>query len=163
MKTILIKNGTLVLENYVSRQDLLIKVGCQAGTYIRKLAHDIGQKLGCGAHMAELVRTKAGPFNYHNWASLQDLKDAYEMWKEGDEKEIRKIIGDMPERKFRSIYLTLGALYTETNDFDDAKIFLKRAIGINIGYLRHVQNSPLFEKFRRHKSYQSFLLEMSPK
>lgn len=77
--------------------------------------------------------------------------------------KVRKIIGDKPERRFRSIYLTLGALYTETDDFDDAKIFLKRAIEINIAYLRHVQNSPLFKKFRRHESYQSFLLDMSPK
>lgn len=76
---------------------------------------------------------------------------------------VKKRIGDKAERKFRSIYLTLGALYTETGDFDDANIFLKRAIAINISYLRHVQNSPLFSKFRTHESYQSFLLEMSPK
>ena len=76
----------------IQGQDVLMKVGCQAGTYIRKICHDIGQKLGCGAHMAELVRTKAGPFNYKNWVTLQDLKDAYEMWKEGKKGEIRKVI-----------------------------------------------------------------------
>lgn len=77
--------------------------------------------------------------------------------------KVKKLIGDKAERRFRSIYLTLGSLYTETGDFDDAKIFLKKAIAFNISYLRNVQNSPLFRKFRMHESYQSFILEMSPK
>lgn len=59
-------------------KDVLIKVGCEAGTYIRKLCHDIGEKLKVGAHMAELVRTKAGPFTDKSMISLQDLADA--MW-----------------------------------------------------------------------------------
>ena len=46
----------------IEDKDVLFKVGTQAGTYIRKLIHDIGQKIGTGAHMAELRRTKAGPF-----------------------------------------------------------------------------------------------------
>ena len=50
-----------ILEIEGGRQ-VLFKVGCQAGTYIRKLVHDMGLKAGCGAHMAELRRTKAGPF-----------------------------------------------------------------------------------------------------
>lgn len=58
-------------------QDVLFKVGCQAGTYIRKLCSDIGNDLGCGAHMAELVRTKAGPFMFtDNLVTLQDCEDA---------------------------------------------------------------------------------------
>lgn len=73
----------------ISGRDILLKIGCQAGTYIRKYAYDLGEKLGCGAHMAELVRTKAGPFNYKDWVTLQDLKDAYET---KDEKELRMII-----------------------------------------------------------------------
>ncbi len=76
----------------IKDQDILLRVGCQAGTYIRKLAHDIGLRLGCGAHMAELIRTKAGPFNYKNWVTLQDLTDAYENWKEGKEEELKRII-----------------------------------------------------------------------
>ena len=41
---------------------MLMRVGCQAGTYIRKLCFDIGLALGTGANMEELRRTKAGPF-----------------------------------------------------------------------------------------------------
>ena len=73
-------------------QDILFRVGCEAGTYIRKLIHDLGKEIGTGAHMLQLVRTKAGPFNDYKWHSLQDIKDAYEFYKEGDESEIRKII-----------------------------------------------------------------------
>ena len=72
---------------------MLFLVGCQAGTYIRKLVHDIGLKLGCGANMAQLVRTKAGPFQFKDMATLQDLEDAYWFWKnEGKDEMIRKII-----------------------------------------------------------------------
>jgi H/ACA ribonucleoprotein complex subunit 4 len=77
----------------IKEKYVLFKVGCQAGTYIRKLIHDMGRSLKTGAHMAQLVRTKAGPFKSKNWHTLQDLKDAYEIYKETkDEKELRKII-----------------------------------------------------------------------
>ena len=76
----------------IEKRDVLMKVGCQAGTYIRKLAHDLGKKLGVGAHMAQLVRTKAGPFTDKTWRSLQDVKDAYIFFKEGDDGELKKII-----------------------------------------------------------------------
>ncbi len=76
----------------IQEKCVLFKVGCEAGTYIRKLIHDMGKQLKCGAHMAQLVRTKAGPFTDKNWVTLQDLKDAYEFWKQGNEKEIRRVI-----------------------------------------------------------------------
>ena len=80
----------------IDGKDVLFKVGCQAGTYIRKLCHDIGQKLGVGAHMAELRRTKAGCFDESTLATLQDLADAYWYYKsEGKEKFIRKVIQPM--------------------------------------------------------------------
>jgi len=43
-------------------RNLLFKVGCEGGTYIRKLCYDIGEILGVGGHMQELRRTRAGPF-----------------------------------------------------------------------------------------------------
>ncbi len=74
-------------------KDVLFRVGCQAGTYIRKLIHDIGAKLGCGAHMAELRRTKAGPFNEESLCTLQDLQDAFHYYKkEQNDRFLRKII-----------------------------------------------------------------------
>ncbi|MFT4304056.1 MAG: RNA-guided pseudouridylation complex pseudouridine synthase subunit Cbf5 [Candidatus Woesearchaeota archaeon] len=77
----------------VKGKDVLFYVGCQAGTYIRKLCHDIGQKLECGAHMADLRRTKAGPFNEKNIFTLQDIADAYHFYKnEGNDKFLKKIL-----------------------------------------------------------------------
>ena len=43
-------------------RNVLFKVGCEGGTYIRKLCFDVGEILGVGAHMQELRRTRAGPF-----------------------------------------------------------------------------------------------------
>ena len=43
-------------------RNVLFKVGCEAGTYIRKLCFDIGEILGVGAHMQELRRTRSGSF-----------------------------------------------------------------------------------------------------
>ncbi len=77
----------------IDDKDVLFKVGTEAGTYIRKLIHDIGQKLGTGAHMAELRRTKAGPFDESTLSTLHELTDAYYFWKEEqNEKFLRKII-----------------------------------------------------------------------
>jgi len=74
-------------------KDVLFVVGCEAGTYIRKLIHDLGQKLKIGAHMLELRRTKAGPFNEDTIFSLQDLADAFYFYKnEKNDKFLRKVI-----------------------------------------------------------------------
>lgn len=66
----------------IEGKDVLFRVGCEAGTYIRVLCHQIGQELEVGGHMAELRRTKAGPFTEEGIVSLQDLKDAVYYWKE---------------------------------------------------------------------------------
>ncbi len=50
----------------------------QAGTYVRKLVHDLGEALGCGAHMTGLRRTKAGPFTLRDAVGLDDLFSAAE-------------------------------------------------------------------------------------
>ena len=78
----------------IDGQDVLFKVGCQAGTYIRKLCHDIGGKLETGGHMAELRRSKAGPYNEtRKIFTLQDLTDAVTIYKkEGNETFLREIL-----------------------------------------------------------------------
>lgn len=76
----------------IDGQNILFRVKCQAGTYIRKLAHDLSLSMGTKGNMVQLVRTQVGPFDDKNWHSLHDLKDAYEFYKEGDESKLRKII-----------------------------------------------------------------------
>lgn len=83
----------------VQGKDVLFVIGCEAGTYIRKYCHDIGQALGMGAHMAELRRTKVGSFSEdETLTTLQDLTDAYYYWEvEGDESFLRKTVLPMEE------------------------------------------------------------------
>ena len=77
----------------IDGQHVLFKVGCEAGTYIRKLCTDIGDKLGCGAHMQQLVRTKAGPFSTQHMVTLQDFQDAFIAYSQnGDETRLRSML-----------------------------------------------------------------------
>ncbi len=54
----------------------VLRISClvSSGTYIRALARDIGRKLGCGAYLKELRRTKIGDYNLSEAVSLTDLK-----------------------------------------------------------------------------------------
>src|SRR5437660_4482031 len=51
-------------------------IECSSGTYIRSLAHEMGQKLGCGAHLAEITRTAVGEFSLEQANELDDLAEA---------------------------------------------------------------------------------------
>ena len=74
-------------------QDVLFRIRCESGTYIRKFCHDVGEVLGCGAHMAELRRTRTGPFGEDCLVTLQDLRDAYVFFVEdGDESYLRSVV-----------------------------------------------------------------------
>ncbi len=77
----------------MAEQDVLFRVGTQAGTYIRKLVHDIGLHLGVGAHMHQLRRTKAGPFKEDTLCTLQELTDAYYYYSsQGNDKYLRSLV-----------------------------------------------------------------------
>ena len=54
-----------------------IEVECGKGTYIRSLAHDLGQALGCGAHLKSLIRLRCGLFDIKDAISLPQLEDAF--------------------------------------------------------------------------------------
>ncbi|NCC67799.1 MAG: tRNA pseudouridine(55) synthase TruB [Clostridia bacterium] len=53
--------------------DFLLRVRCSKGTYIRTLCHDIGQKLGCGAALSSLRRTKCGSFDVSGALTLDEI------------------------------------------------------------------------------------------
>lgn len=77
------------------RRDVLLRITCEAGTYIRKLFHDIGEVLGVGAHMVDLRRIKSGPFkeNDNFVATIQDIIDAWHFYSEdGDELPLKSIL-----------------------------------------------------------------------
>ena len=51
-------------------------IECSSGTYIRSLAHDMGEKLGCGAHLSEIKRTAVGEFSIEQAINLEELAEA---------------------------------------------------------------------------------------
>ncbi len=51
-------------------------IECSSGTYIRSLAHEMGQKIGCGAHLAEITRTAVGEFSLEQAIKLEELAEA---------------------------------------------------------------------------------------
>lgn len=53
------------------------RVHCSKGTYIRSLAHDLGQRLGCGAHLVGLVREASGGFRLERSITLDELAEAF--------------------------------------------------------------------------------------
>jgi len=77
----------------VRGRDVLFRVRCDAGTYIRTLCVDIGDALGVGASMEDLRRTRSGDMIEDRAVTLQDIKDAYVMWKEdGDDSWLRSMV-----------------------------------------------------------------------
>ena len=77
----------------VDGRDAVVEVVCEAGTYIRTLARDLGLLLGHPVELKELRRTKSGRFTEPQSISLQDLKDAFWLWREkGEEVAMRRIL-----------------------------------------------------------------------
>ena len=62
----------------IDGKNILFKVGCEAGFYVRNLAVDVGKKLGVKSHLQELRRTKSGSFTEKSVITLQNLFDAVE-------------------------------------------------------------------------------------
>lgn len=76
----------------ISGRDVLFKVDCDAGTYIRSLCVDIGDALAVGAHLQDLRRTRAGILTEGQAVSLHDIKDAIEEHKAGNSEHLKKML-----------------------------------------------------------------------
>jgi H/ACA ribonucleoprotein complex subunit 4 len=76
-------------------RNVLFRVGCEGGTYIRKLCYDIGEIAGVGAHMQELRRSRAGPFSEDSagFVNLHDVAYYFGQWQTTkDPKILHKFI-----------------------------------------------------------------------
>ena len=87
---------------------ITIKVGCSKGTYIRTLCHDLGEKLGCGAAMASLERTKSGQFSLDTAITLEELEEKLKNSGEDREKVLQTLV--IPVDKMFSEYQELRLL-----------------------------------------------------
>ena len=67
-KTVTLKT---VFVEYIYPQ-LILDIDCSKGTYIRSVAHDLGQMLGCGAFVSKLVRTRSGPYSLNECIKLPE-------------------------------------------------------------------------------------------
>lgn len=97
-------------------KDILFKVKCEGGTYIRKLMTDLGDYLKIGAHMLELRRTNAGIFSENDKeypvVSLYDFEKAVEEYKNGNDKFLREMIipGEIIQELYPTIEVDKGAV-----------------------------------------------------
>ncbi len=106
-------------------KDILFFTEVQAGTYIRKICHDIGERIG-GAHMTELRRTKAGIFSEEdkNFVNLYDFQRAMEEYKKGNEEKLREML--IPAEIISEILPAVQAKEESVSKLIDGKpIFLK--------------------------------------
>ncbi|MDL0126974.1 MULTISPECIES: RNA-guided pseudouridylation complex pseudouridine synthase subunit Cbf5 [Halobacterium] len=71
----------------VDGRQVLLRIRCESGTYIRKLCHDIGRALGTNAHMGHLRRSATTPFDDTDLVTLHDLADAVAWLRDTDDTE----------------------------------------------------------------------------
>jgi tRNA pseudouridine55 synthase len=91
-----------------SREENRVKfeVHCSAGTYIRTLCHDIGQELGCGAHMSHLVRSGVGLFDLESSITLDALKEKSENQRLEDVLfSVEKVLAFLPELRIKDEFV----------------------------------------------------------
>ncbi|PIN90443.1 RNA-guided pseudouridylation complex pseudouridine synthase subunit Cbf5 [Candidatus Pacearchaeota archaeon CG10_big_fil_rev_8_21_14_0_10_35_13] len=87
-----IKSFEIIEINHETNEALFL-TRVEAGTYIRKLCHDIGLKKGIGgAHMTELRRVEAGMFNEEKIVTMYEFMEAIKEYEEGREEKLRSII-----------------------------------------------------------------------
>lgn len=64
----------------IDGRDVTIEVRCSKGTYVRSLAHDIGQALGCGAHLVGLRRTASGDLHVRDARTIEEWSAWLDQW-----------------------------------------------------------------------------------
>ena len=101
----------LKLVEMISENEAIIDVLCSKGTYIRSLCHDIGEAVGCGAHMSQLIRLGSSPFSIEDSHTLEEIKAAAE------ENRINDILisVEILFKHFKSITVKASALKSVTN------------------------------------------------
>lgn len=99
------------LLDMVAENEAMIDVTCSKGTYIRTLCYDIGEVLGCGAHMSQLVRLESSPFKIENSNTLEEIKAA------ASENNIDRILHSVEVlfRHYKAVIIKASALESIMN------------------------------------------------
>ena len=102
-----------------------LRISCSKGTYIRTVCHDLGQKLGCGAVMTALCRTKAAGFSLDDCLSLDDIQ---QLCDRGELSSVLRPIGDVFSFLPRvSLSDALARRFLNGVKLDAARLSLSRA------------------------------------
>jgi tRNA pseudouridine55 synthase len=60
----------------LSEQEMNVSISCGGGTYVRALARDLGRACGSAAHLTSLRRTRSGPFDVRDAATVDEIRSA---------------------------------------------------------------------------------------
>lgn len=138
-----------ILDDSPKLATIKIKAEVSSGTYIRSLAHDLGQKLGCGAYLNNLIRTKINEYSLEEALTFEDIKKDYLEF-------LAKIYGRVQGVGFRFF---VEALANKLNIFGYAKNLTdgtvevlaqgkEKNLQILIQYLKHGPRLAKVEKIR---------------
>jgi H/ACA ribonucleoprotein complex subunit 4 len=117
----------------------------QAGTYIRKLISDLGEKIG-GAHMIELRRIKAGMFSINESHTLEQIQEAYNKYKKDDEGDLRKML--IPAEIVKQIVTSLQVKEEAVKGLLNGKPLMKEDL---VSALSHDNENSNFAVFFKEK------------
>jgi H/ACA ribonucleoprotein complex subunit 4 len=118
----------------------------QAGTYIRKLISDLGEKIG-GAHMTELRRTRAGIFKIDKSYKLEEIEKAVKEWKEkNDESLLRKML--IPAEIIKQVVTSLQVKEESLKGLLNGKPLMKKDLASSLSHHDENSNFAVFYKER---------------
>lgn len=122
--------------------NLTLGVECGRGVYMRSLAHDLGEALGCGGHVTDLERRSCGGFSSENGVTLEDLEAAAQKEPDGWRRFLHPV--DWVVRDMKTV--TVGAA---------AEKFLRNGQSVSLG--RADLNAGYLEQFRAYNTAGQFL------
>jgi H/ACA ribonucleoprotein complex subunit 4 len=114
----------------------------QAGTYIRKLISDLGEKIG-GAHMTQLRRIRAGIFLEKDIHKLEEIQEAFDDYKKGNEEKLRKIL--IPAEIIQRVVTRVDIKDESLKGLLNGKPLMKEDV------YKKIPNSELFSAYNRDK------------
>ncbi|HUW00161.1 MAG TPA: tRNA pseudouridine(55) synthase TruB [Gallionella sp.] len=135
-----------LLLNSFSGNKMDITVRCSKGTYIRTLAEDIGEELGCGAHLIGLRRTAIAHFDLKNSYTLQHLEAMTDAERDACILPLESLMPDMPKLQLDAVQvqrLAQGQRLGLDTGLPDGKISLHGPMGfIGVGLLQGRRLAP---------------------
>lgn len=122
---------------------VLLRVRCEAGTYIRKLCHDLGLVLGTGGHMASLRRTESEPFTDAELISLHDLADGLAFWREDDDPSALRSVVQPAEGALAGIPVVTISKNTAAAVSEGAPVYAPGVVSIEEDLVPAATDPPL--------------------